>query len=147
MQHVRKSDREDCNWGVLLAWSSRFTADWLKIGFVISVLLHWLWTGCVAGFVLFSLCPAPYTPQMQNPNTRTTQHPLGPGEVEMVPGIRPGQNGVGWLVAATLSLYHLVQPFQMFNYKARSSIDPRTQVHRRSSDDFQECVCSPCGLQ
>ena len=48
---------------------------------------------------------------------------------------------------AALSIGHLVQPLQMFNYRVHSSIDRSTQVHGRSSASFQECVCSPCGQQ
>ena len=51
------------------------------------------------------------------------------------------------VVAGSLSICHLVQPFLLLNYRGRSSIDASKQVRGRSSDDFQECVCSPCGQQ
>ena len=49
--------------------------------------------------------------------------------------------------AEALSLCYLVQRLLLLNYRGRSSIDPSTQVHGRSSASFQECVCSPCGQQ
>jgi len=92
MQDDRKWDAENCNWGVLLAWSSRFTADWLEIGFVILVCC----TGCglVALLASFDLVwsHGHTAPECTIPTPHTTDQPTnqlgpGPGGAEGMPGI------------------------------------------------------------